>query len=175
MDIYYQVRRKAVEFARMERDAKVRAEKGNIFRGKRIRDYQRSVGMGEDNYCVAFVYWCYQQACAALGKYNLIPKTARTHVLWHESPYDWVLPVGESPQPGDIWIRTDKPHVGLVREAINGRGEVATIEGNTWRKEWIEIVDGKSYKFHDWGVHGRIRNMTTNTLAILRPTWMADI
>jgi hypothetical protein len=159
-DAYESVRKKAVEFALNEKLMKVRADSGNMYSGQRISCYQDSLGIGRDDYCVAFVYWCYQMACTALGTPNVLPRTGSTTrlSLWANS--DWFIRGGELPQPGDIWMRNSKRHTGLVWYVHGGLAEVITIEGNTYTSS-----DPR------WGVHGRKRNMSTNTLGIIRPTW----
>jgi hypothetical protein len=159
-DGYETVRTKAVEFALTEKMNQVRANPGNMYSGPRINCYQDLLGIGRDDYCVAFVYWCYQMACISLGAPNILPRTGSTTRLKQWSHSDWFLKGGEVPQPGDIWMRHKKRHTGIVWYVSGGLAEVITIEGNTYT--------GSDPR---WGVHGRKRNMSTNTLGIIRPTW----
>jgi hypothetical protein len=158
-DIYQAVREKAVEFAEIEKLAKVRADPNDSKSGPRIACYQQSLGIGRSNYCVAFVYWCYERACSVLGMPNILPRTGSTTRLSQWASREWFVPASEMPQPGDIWLRDQKRHTGLVWYVKGGRAEVITIEGNTY-----------TYADPRWGVHGRKRDLTSNTLAILRPS-----
>lgn len=159
-DAYTAVRLKALEFALIEKDHRVRANPGSPFEGPRISCYQASVGIGNKSYCVAFVYWCYQMACNALGEPNILPRTGSTTRLSLWANPDWFLKPGQLPEPGDIWMRRKKRHTGMVHYVNAGLGEVITVEGNTYTGQ-----------DPNWGVHGRKRDMSTNTLGIIRPTW----
>jgi hypothetical protein len=159
-DKYREVREKAVEIAVNEKLMEVRAKPGDPYSGPQIACYQNSLGIGRNPYCVAFVYWCYERACAALGAPNLLPRTGSTTQLSQWANSNWFLPPSELPQPGDIWLRNSKRHTGLVWYVKGGRAEVITVEGNTYTS-----FDPR------WGVHGRRRNMTSNTLALLRPAF----
>jgi hypothetical protein len=160
VDPYESIRQRAVLFALGEKMAKVRANPGTRYSGARIECYQKTVGIGRKPYCVAFVYWCYQMACAAEGQPNVLPRTGSTRRLSLWANPDWFLKPGEPPQPGDIWMRREERHTGLVWYVNGGLSEVITIEGNTY-----------TYADPNWGVHGRKRDMSTNTLGIIRPTW----
>ena len=48
-------------------------------RGRRVEQYQRSVGIARGNaWCVAFVYWCFQVAARRQGVANPMEKECRT-------------------------------------------------------------------------------------------------
>lgn len=159
-DAYAAVRKLAVDYAVIEKNHRVRADPGTQFTGPRISLYQASVGIGKKSYCVAFVYWCYQMACNSLGQPNILPRTGSTRRLSQWAHPEWYLKPGEMPEPGDIWMRREKRHTGMVWYVNGGRADVITVEGNTY-----------TYADPHWGVHGRKRDMSTNTIGILRPTW----
>ena len=152
------LRYRALEIARAERDKRVRADEGDRLDGTQIREYLKSVGASPRNdYCVAFVYWCYRQAAGQLGCANILPKTASTSLFKSWAPKSWFLSKDQLPEPGDIYLRSDLGHTGMVNYVKDGRLETKTVEGNTW------VVP------YNWGVHGRTRNL--KNAYVLRPTW----
>lgn len=112
--------------------------------GPEVRRYLQSVGLDPGNaWCMAFIYWCFEQARLELGM-SSNPLTRTGHVLTHwnkagennirriskvQATYDPSLV-----RPGMIFIiDTGSPggtgHTGLVEKVIGGR--LITIEGNT--------------------------------------------
>lgn len=102
--------------------------------GPKVDEYLKSVGiMHPDLWCMAFVYWCFQQGAGQAGMTNTLKKTASCTDL-----YSWAKANGKlatSPQRGDIFLvrggaagRTHQ-HTGIVT-TVSG-GSVKTIEGNT--------------------------------------------
>lgn len=102
--------------------------------GPRVNEYLASVGINHpDLWCMAFVYWCFQQGAGIAGVSNSLMKTASCTQL-----YSWASGNGKlvtTPQRGDIFLvrggangRTHQ-HTGIVTSVTGG--SIATIEGNT--------------------------------------------
>lgn len=102
--------------------------------GPKVSEYLRSVGITHaDLWCMAFVYWCFQQGAGKAGTMNTLKKTASCTEL-----YSWAKSNGKlasTPQRGDIFLvrggaagRTHH-HTGIVT-SVSG-GTVKTVEGNT--------------------------------------------
>lgn len=112
-------------------------------RGKEVEEYLHSVGLGGGNaWCMAFIYWCFEQAAKQARIQNPLFKTGHVLTHWNEAgrrntPRITNLQAINNPaliQPGMIFIiDTGTPggtgHTGLV-EKVNG-GRLVTIEGNT--------------------------------------------
>lgn len=98
--------------------------------GKHVQKYLASVGIGfAASWCMAFVYWCYQQACKEMGIENPLVKTGGVLRLWNEVPKRYKSKV---PKRGCIFIMDygkGLGHTGIV-ERIDG-DTLYTIEGNT--------------------------------------------
>lgn len=128
-------RHKVIEIARGETYVRAKTHREQILK------YLEAVGVNYyTNYCVAFVYWCYQNTSDNFGyNYNPMPITGSTGKL-----YNFAKRCGlfvDDPQYGDIYISGKKNHTGLVIK-YNGKTS-KTVEGNTY------IGD------HIWGVHER--------------------
>lgn len=101
-------------------------------RGTNVDAYNAAAGAPPGSYwCMSFVYWCFVQSAAKLGKPNPMPKTAYCPYL-----YSWAQQKGKlvnSPQRGDIFLVKGGPnghkHTGLVTASQGG--QVDTVEGNT--------------------------------------------
>ena len=106
--------------------------------GHPVEDYLAAVGINEPaSYCMAGVYWCFDQACKELGiTPNPLTKTGLVAHAWQVAyPYHKSTDIpGFQPQPGDIFIMifgvSGHGHTGIV-EAINPDGSLGTIEFNT--------------------------------------------
>lgn len=120
----------------------VREEPPGSNRGPRVDVYLRTVGLnpadGSFPWCVAFVYWCFEQAAHDLGIANPLPRTAGVIDLWNKTPaanrVDAVAAARDPSlvEPGMVFfIATGggKGHAGLVIEVVDGT--LRTIEGNT--------------------------------------------
>ena len=98
--------------------------------GPQVDAYLRSTGISTPAYwCMAFVYWCFQQAASQAGTTNTLKKTASCTEL-----YSWAKAHGKlvaTPQRGDIFlVRGGKEgrthhHTGIVT-AVHG-SSFATI------------------------------------------------
>lgn len=114
-------------------------EKGSSNSGKEVDQYLKSVGLNPGNpWCMAFVYWCYNQAAAVTGTPNFLIRTGGVLHQWNEQQakrkivLDKVLKNPDIIKPGAVFIMDygkGTGHTGLVAR-IHG-GCIETIEGNT--------------------------------------------
>ncbi len=113
-------------------------------RGARVDEYLRAAGLnptaGSFAWCAAFVYWCAQQAAAALRRPNPLIRTAGVLEHWNEAEKQRIPRVlseqaNANPtlvKPGQIFTLSTgggHGHMGLIAQ-VNG-GKLTTIEGNT--------------------------------------------
>ena len=122
----------------------VREEPLGSNRGPRVDQYLRSVGLdptqGSFAWCAAFVYFCFDQACAGSNIENPVVKTAAVVEHWNEAGARGIHRLSadeckDEPslvQPGIIFIIMTgggHGHTGLIEE-VRGMA-LTTIEGNT--------------------------------------------
>lgn len=102
--------------------------------GPQVNEYLKSVGLGPGFFwCVAFTYWCYQEASKKLSVPNPTLRTASSSDL-----YAWAKKNGRlvrRPKRGDIFVvrggeRTHY-HTGMVDDEVGANGRFPTIEGNS--------------------------------------------
>jgi hypothetical protein len=107
-------------------------------RGPEVEKYLASVGLGPGHaWCVALVFWCFEQAATRLRVTNPLPKTGGVLAHWERAPAIVKIPP-ETPMDGLRAIPAgtiffidhghEKGHMGLVLAA---ESELRTIEGNT--------------------------------------------
>ena len=98
--------------------------------GKDVEKYLKSIGLGKGfPWCMAFVYWCVNEASVKLAMKNPLLKTGGVLNQWNSRP---ALRVSD-PKPGDVFIMDygkGKGHTGFV-ESVLANGRIKTIEGNT--------------------------------------------
>ncbi|MGE5344800.1 MAG: CHAP domain-containing protein [Acidithiobacillales bacterium] len=125
--------------------------------GEKIYKYQKSVGIAKGtDYCVAFVYWCFDQAAKTTApRRNPLPRMSGAQQVADLASRRgcFVFP----PKPGDVFIlykskkgKLEADHVGFVRQAsVDSNGKLkfpfSTVEGNTYQGD------------HLWGVWARER------------------
>lgn len=106
--------------------------------GPDINKYHQSVGIPTGlAWCMAFVYWCYNEAYKKTGKANPLIKTGGVLNHWNKATCKKITSADaiQNPalvKPGHIFIistGSGTGHTGLV-ESVNG-GILTTIEGNT--------------------------------------------
>jgi hypothetical protein len=151
------LRMKALEIAIRERKVTTDGVKDEA-----VKKYQLAVGprvVGKD-YCVAFIYWCYEQAVAQLNQCagaevykNPLPKTGSASALYsHALQNDKLV---YPPQAGDLYIRLGEvwnkegkcwepewKHVGFITETPDDLENVSTMDGNTYRLEGKKRIYG---------------------------------
>ena len=98
--------------------------------GDPVPMYLKRVGLTfPASWCMAFMYWCFDEAALSLGVPNPMAKTAGVLDQWAKRTGARV----KLPQPDNLFIM-DHEH-GLrhtkIIEAINANGWMVTIEGNT--------------------------------------------
>ena len=106
--------------------------------GPDVIKYQTAAGIGTGlPWCMAFVYWCFQEASQSLGRNNPLVKTGSVLYQWNNTTQK-KIPVAAATanpalvKPGHIFIYstgTTTGHTGLV-EKVEG-AILTTIEGNT--------------------------------------------
>ena len=71
--------------------------------GADVEKYLKSVGLGKGfSWCMAFVYWCANEASKQLSVYNTLQRTGGVLAMWNAKP---LLRV-KTPQPGDCLLYT---------------------------------------------------------------------
>lgn len=100
--------------------------------GAPVKGYLNRVGLNfPASWCMAFVYWCFDEASKQLAIKNPTVKTAGCLAHWN-SP-NAVSKRVQTPQAGDIFIMDfggGLGHTGIV-EKVDADGTLHTIEGNT--------------------------------------------
>ncbi|HMP91559.1 MAG TPA: CHAP domain-containing protein [Phnomibacter sp.] len=106
--------------------------------GPRVKEYLNSVDLNiKAPWCMAFVYWCFQQAANTLGKGNPLVKTGGVLNHWNKTTGKKIAAkeAVDNPglvKPGHIFIMDfgkGAGHTGIV-ESVTG-GFIKVIEGNT--------------------------------------------
>ncbi len=99
--------------------------------GPVVESYLASVGLGKGYaWCMAFIYWCFKQACIQLSLKNPVFQTGGVKAEW-DSPNGIRI---TEPVPGCVGfiIHADGTgHAVLVTGAWPAKNLVHTIEGNT--------------------------------------------
>ena len=133
-----ELRRKALEIALGEHNT---LAKGTSRTWGDVGKYQEAIGLssGGHDYCVCFLYWCYEQAAAALDAEqgccvygNPLPRQGLVSKLYTDALRQGRLV--DRPKAGDIFIRgkAEFKHVGFVSEDPEpGSHWMFTMEGNT--------------------------------------------
>jgi hypothetical protein len=98
--------------------------------GKQVEAYLASIGLGKGYaWCMAFVYWNYQQAAEKMGRQNPLMKTGGVLLQWKQRKDKFRA---LSPQVGDVFIMDygkGTGHTGIVEKVEED--VIHTIEGNT--------------------------------------------
>ena len=90
-------------------------------------------------WCMAYVDFCYEEACKRLGKKpNLNPGLSCSDFVSRCIPRGIVFTDATSAQPGDFMVLASKPgsakpykHIGIVILPVDRDGYIHTVEGNT--------------------------------------------
>lgn len=125
------------------------------FRGLRVDEYQRNVGLPLPPnttlqgypWCASAVYTCFKEASEALNIPNPCPRTGGAIKMWGLSP---AACYSQTPQPGSVFVLDrgeGHGHVGFV-EMVNGDGTITTVEPDTSNRDLSTI--GDSWGRHTW-------------------------
>jgi len=111
-------------------------------RGPRVNQYLASTGIpGGCYWCMAFVYWCFEQAAPLVNSSNLFPKTAGCLSAWSKTKAKYPGKIITRAQaianpglvrPGLVFILDygqGMGHTGFVTQSMSGG--LKTVEGNT--------------------------------------------
>lgn len=107
-------------------------------KGPQVNQYLASVGLPPGNFwCAAFIYWCFDEACAHLARSNPLYKTGHVMTHWNKTKGKKITAADATNKtslikPGHIFILNtggSSGHTGLV-ERVEG-GFIHTIEGNS--------------------------------------------
>lgn len=98
--------------------------------GKRVQQYLASIGINSPApWCMAFVYFCFDEASKQLQRTNPLVRTGLVLGAWNKAKIN----NGRiKPEPGDIFIMDfggGTGHTGIV-EKVEGLW-IYTVEGNT--------------------------------------------
>jgi hypothetical protein len=98
--------------------------------GPDVKKYLASVGIMQPSpWCMAFVYWCFQEAAKSLGVRNPLLRTGRVALQWElrKATYSHA-----SPEPGDVFIIIFKDGTGHAGFVDFVKGDfIETAEGNS--------------------------------------------
>lgn len=101
--------------------------------GPEVNQYLASVGLGKGNpWCMAFVYWCVNEAAKQQAVKNPLVKTGSVLDQWKRTKLRLLPARSGGIKPGDIFIMDfggGKGHTGFIEMIENGIAH--TIEGNT--------------------------------------------
>lgn len=124
----------------------VREDAGRPNRGPQVDEYLRRVGLDPDKanpaegyaWCVAFAYWCFDEAAKKLGRPNPLPKTAGVLEHWRKSKGGTKM--------GDIAIefgtKTLRPGTLFFMDFGKGYGHLGFVERHVGRK--LFTIEGNS-------------------------------
>lgn len=109
--------------------------------GPHVKKYLNSVGITfPASWCMAFVYWCLNEACKIQGIENTYPKTGGVLKFLQLVDKSKIV---KDPQPGDIFIMDYGKGLGHTGIVLKSDGTfIYTIEGNTndsGSREGIEV------------------------------------
>ncbi|RXK57565.1 CHAP domain-containing protein [Lacibacter luteus] len=102
--------------------------------GPQVTQYLKSVGLGAGHpWCMAFVYWNVNKACADLNLKNPLLRTGHVLHQYNNTSCKRIPARSSAVKPGDIFIMKigskGAGHTGFIEEVKNGY--FITIEGNT--------------------------------------------
>jgi hypothetical protein len=122
---------KALEIALKEKEKGVKESPLKANTGPEVNEYLKSIGLDPGYaWCMAFMYWCFEQAADAMGRQNPMYKTGGVLLQWKMRKDKFRA---TTPQPGDIYIMDfgkGTGHTGIVKE-VTEKGTIIGVEGNT--------------------------------------------
>lgn len=123
-----ELRQKALEVAISQLGVEEHPRGSNS--GPEVEAYLKSVGLGKGySWCMAFVYWCHNEASKSLGITNPMLKTGGVLAQWQGRKDKFRKSM---PEPGDVFIMDfgkGLGHTGIVESA--DLDFIYTIEGNS--------------------------------------------
>lgn len=103
--------------------------------GPAVEAFLRAVGLGKGfAWCMAFVYWAYEQAAKELGTTNPLVKTGGVLDMWNKVDGKTGILRTKIPRTGDIFIMDfggGAGHTGIVLGFSGDGKSINTLEGNT--------------------------------------------
>lgn len=111
-------------------------------RGPKVESYLKSTGLpGGNPWCMAFVYYVFDEFSKALGTTNPLVKTAGVKYHWNQADPGLKIDISKAKadpnliRPGQIFIMS-RPgaglgHTGIVLSVDPSSKTITTIEGNT--------------------------------------------
>ena len=101
--------------------------------GPVVNQYLKSVGLGKGYpWCMAFVYWCVNEAAKMLEIKNPLQKTGGVMLQYNTTRLRKLPKTSRGIQPGDIFIMEFGHGTGHTGFVVKIEGSVVhTIEGNT--------------------------------------------
>ena len=100
--------------------------------GPEVKQYLKSVGLSVGNpWCMAFVYWCVDQACKEMGLKNPLVKTGSVMFQYNNTTLRKLPKTSSAIKAGDIGIMSfkgGKGHTFFIKEP---GATIWTVEGNT--------------------------------------------
>lgn len=136
---------KAIEVARTQ--IGIHEAQGNKNTGPQVDQYLASVGLKPGNaWCMAFMYWCFDEAACLLGVPNQLVKTGGVMDQWNRRRLHFGF---VKPEAGDIFIMDfggGKGHTGIVTK-VEGLW-IYTIEGNSndeGSREGYEVCERRRF------------------------------
>ena len=111
-------------------------------KGPKVEAYLKSTGLpGGNPWCMAFVYYVFQELSKALGTTNPLVKTAGVKYHWNKADKNLKIDIAKAKadpslvKPGQIFIMS-RPgagmgHTGIVLSVDPSAKTITTIEGNT--------------------------------------------
>lgn len=128
--------------------------------GPQVNMYLKSVGLPPGNpWCMAFVYWCVNQAAAELGIKNPLVKTGLVKNQWEKTTLRKLPVRATGIKPGSIFIMLFKNgtgHTGIIEKILNGIAY--TVEGNT--------NDGGEREGYEWAKRERAISSFTGIIQL---------
>jgi hypothetical protein len=124
--------------------------------GPEVNKILSSVGMGpgrDSHWCMAFVYYVFNELCKAIGKPNPLPKTAGVIDHWSKGDNNLKITIAQARsnpslvKPGSVFfmhregVNSGKGHTGIVLGMNPSTKEFVTVEGN--QSDTVKTVNRK--------------------------------
>ena len=135
-------------------------------KGPKVTAYLQSTGLpGGNPWCMAFVYYFFDQVFKKIGKKNPLPKTAGVADFWSKTPAANKIDISQARanpeivKPGMISImtRSGGGHTGIVVSIDSDKNTFYVLEGNN-----NDSVVNQKRKLSDKNLTGFVDYMKTN-------------